>query len=110
MEGKKRRKVCNLDSRVLTMYLLSTHCLPTIYLLYIRSTNSLPTACLLSIHYVQVCKLRCHSCGRDGKAAGQEERMLNLFAAQVEHTYYYALCVLLYYFYTCCYTCCYAYC
>ena len=36
--------------------------------------------------------------------------MLNLFAAQVEHTYYYALCVLLYYFYTCCYTCCYAYC
>lgn len=27
-------------------------------------------------------KLRCHSCGRDGKAAGQEEKMLNLFDAQ----------------------------
>eukprot|EP00966_Prymnesium_polylepis_P224712 5197374-Prymnesium_polylepis.2 len=27
-------------------------------------------------------KLRCHSCGRDGKAAGQEEKMLNLFEAQ----------------------------
>ena len=43
-----------------------------------------------------MCKLRCHSCGRDGKAAGQEERMLNLFAAQVEHSYYYALYVLPY--------------
>lgn len=27
-------------------------------------------------------KLRCHSCGRDGKAKGQEEKMLNLFDAQ----------------------------
>ena len=29
----------------------------------------------------KVCKLSCHSCGRDGKAAGQEEKMLNLFVA-----------------------------
>ena len=43
-----------------------------------------------------MCKLRCHSCGRDGKAAGQEERMLNLFAAQVEHSDYYTLYVLPY--------------
>ena len=27
-------------------------------------------------------KLRCHSCGRDGKATGQDEKMLNLFDAQ----------------------------
>jgi translation initiation factor 5 len=30
----------------------------------------------------KVCKLTCHSCGEDGNAAGQDERMLNLFAAQ----------------------------
>ena len=27
-------------------------------------------------------RLRCHSCGRDGKASGQDERLLNAFAAQ----------------------------
>lgn len=27
-------------------------------------------------------KLRCHSCGRDGKAAGQDEKLCNLFDAQ----------------------------
>lgn len=30
----------------------------------------------------KVCRLRCHSCGRDGRCAGQDEKMLNLFAAQ----------------------------
>jgi len=29
----------------------------------------------------KVCMLQCHSCGRNGKAAGQSEKMLNLFAA-----------------------------
>ena len=30
----------------------------------------------------RACKLRCHSCGRDGKAAGQDEKLLNLFSAK----------------------------
>ena len=30
----------------------------------------------------KTCKLRCHSCGRDGKAAGQDEKLLNLFVTQ----------------------------
>ena len=30
----------------------------------------------------KVGRLRCHSCGRCGKSAGQDEKMLNIFAAQ----------------------------
>lgn len=30
----------------------------------------------------KVCRLKCHSCGRSGRSAGQDEKMLNLFAAQ----------------------------
>lgn len=30
----------------------------------------------------KVCRLQCHSCGRSGKSAGQDDKMLNLFAAQ----------------------------
>jgi translation initiation factor 2 beta subunit (eIF-2beta)/eIF-5 len=30
----------------------------------------------------KVCRLQCHSCGRTGRSAGQDDKMLNLFAAQ----------------------------
>lgn len=29
----------------------------------------------------KICRLQCHACGKDGKAHGQAEKMLNLFAA-----------------------------